>query len=427
MDAAALHAVDILRAEYWTFYRAREKLALEPYDGVVVLGTSERFRALAGLALTDYRPRFVGFRHPAAPRRFDLPFWPAAAQIQRTLDSIRRSRAAITARARLLNTQRETAPALILWAVGNPDYERSLNALLDAALRERPVILLLRARNPASEAFLARFSERHGRGLHNAAAAYFEDVAPDRIVHAVAKSRVIGSLMTAHRSADTTIDRLLPLAIASHRGVIGPLIAFGFGIDLVNSLADKHRLPYCIAAPGRSGMYSSIFAALRERGVPSIDTFLYTVANSVRQLSSGATHFAVVDTQQVEFCARFWRTPPDRFVPVGYLAAQHAPSRAMPDIASGHSIRRIAVATQPGSDLQVRALVDIIGGLDVALASAVTITIQQHGPGSGHVRSGGCALSVSRSRHRSPLQRSGLCRERHVVDGGDRSRDVADR
>ncbi|WP_374274775.1 hypothetical protein [Brevundimonas sp.] len=378
VDAVALHAVDVLRAEYWTFYRAREKLALETFDAVVVLGASERFRALAGLALADYKPCFIGFRHQAAPRRFDLPFWPAAAQIQRTLDSIRRSRAAMTARARLLNTQREPAPALILWAIGNPDYERALDAVLDATLSRRPVILLLRARNPASETFLSQFPKRHGGGPHTAAVAYFEDVAPDRIAQAVAKSRVIGSLMAAHRSADDAIGRLLPLAIASHRGVVGPLIAFGFGIDLVNRLADSHRLPYCVAAPGRSGMYSSIFAALRERGVPSIDTFLYTVANSVRQLSSGATHFAVVDTQQVEFCARFWRTPPERFVPVGYLAAQSGSALNAPDCGSGGAVRRIAVATQPGSDLQVTALVDIIAGLDASLPQAVTITMKPH-------------------------------------------------
>ncbi len=121
-------------------------------------------------------------------------------------------------------------------------------------------------------------------------------------------------------------------------------------------------------------------AIFRIRDVATCDAYLFTVANSAKQVPSSADLLAVVDTVQKGYVSNAWQMDPTRVAAIGYLWSE---PEEVPDVTNGNSSahtsipHRILVGTQSGFDEGNRRLVKCVA-LAVKDRSDVNIVVRLH-------------------------------------------------
>lgn len=236
----------------------------------------------------------------------------------------------LSAMIELTNTMKKRRPVLV-FMLGSADdpavatYLESTSSGGDEAARNRFVFFLGNVHNSFKRQHRGRGVERPAPSINGAGPA-----APSEALQNAAK-------------------RLLSEGVSDQAEA---LFAAGEWLaHLVDDILERSKICYAVNLSGRLPYGGQVNAVLRERSVLTCDSYLFTVANSARQIPSSADYLSVIDSVQEKYIEEAWARAPDRLFRTGYLWGGVVEITGSTDdrLAPGELARvEVMVATQSG-------------------------------------------------------------------------------
>ena len=292
---------------------------------------------------SDLRAQFL---HKRTRHQYDRRFGRPLAPLLPTPDAVAR-----------INAE---PPALIVWSIGEPNYNIAILQLVETVLTRRPAILLIYGDTDQRIARLADallpLAKRSGRSVQimryetllRLGTAMAPDLQPPmrRALTAGDDSPGAGENSGVIDSAFARYELAMTVASSANIG------AMAAGLDWLDTLFTACKPAYVVTAPGRSPFPAMVAEYAQKHGIEAIDTHMYFLADSARQLRPPHRFHATIDTLLQDFLQDHWKIERERLLLVGYLWQR--PKREMtnadlpPEAAALLSHRKIVLlATQP--------------------------------------------------------------------------------
>ena len=248
-------------------------------------------------------------------------------------------------------------PAVVVWSLGDKNYEIAVERLIKTILPRRPVILMamgdtdgnvarLQAalapavRSSGNAVQILRYDSllRDGRRRHSGLLA----TARDAVAKTVARSwfRAPADPLLA---AVTRFDLAAAFVPSPH------IAAMASALDWLDSMLAAVKPAYAVSAPGRNPFPAAVCEYLAAKGIESADLHLFFLADSARQMQPPQRYIGVIDSEMAKFVENHWKVPPEHILRVGYVwdDSAHNLDAASPEAAESNRQTLIVYATQP--------------------------------------------------------------------------------
>jgi tetratricopeptide (TPR) repeat protein len=282
--------------------------------------------------------------------------------------------------ARITGPHKTIRPALLVWSIGEINYDYALRRVIETILPKRPVIVLLFGDTDARVARLAFDLEAIVRRCGNRVQLIRYD---DLLRLGRARGGALQAILRrvfAGAAVEVSADRDAPpidaaflryeMTLTMARSV--HLNAMAAALDTLDTIFATLKPAYLITAPGRSSFPAMVAEYVQQRGLDAVDVHMYFPGNSARQMRPPHRFNATIDSLLERFLIDKWGIDSGNLIRVGYLWQRTGKESAKPataqEIGDLPSFRQtILLATQPAPPPLTRefmgAFLRIVAGL----------------------------------------------------------------